>query len=142
MGQAEAPPTLRKIERRREKARRLEEVGQSPGSSLTRQLVQMPMEAGPSEPVKEEPARKKFWLTVGGKVPHKEFLKAGMLKKPWKYGSGTVALHEICRFQKCTELLICKCPFSHLICKIAQDVGNYDLHFQVCMLIALQEVAE
>ena len=33
-------------------------------------------------------SRKKLWPTVGDKAPQKEFLKAGMLKKPQKYWSG------------------------------------------------------
>ena len=41
-----------------------------------------------------------------------------------------------------TELLIHKCPFLHLVCEIAQDVGRYDLHFQVYAVMALQEAAE
>ena len=132
----EALPTLTKIERKKEEARRLEKVGQSLGSSPTRQLVQMVLEAGPSES-----ARKKLMPTAGDKAPCKEFLKAGMLKKPQKYQLGTVALHKICQFQKSTDL-ICKHPFLSLIHKIAQEVGKYDLHFQVHMVMALQEAAE
>ena len=56
--------------------------------------------------------------------------------------AGTVALCKICQFQKSTELVICKWPFLHLIHRIAQEVGRYDLHFQVCMVMALQEAAE
>ena len=79
---------------------------------------------------------------VGGKAPCKEFLKAGMLKRPQKYWLRIVVLHKICWFQKSTELLICKHPFSHLVHKIAQDVGRYGLHFQVHVVIVLQEAAE
>ena len=73
---ARSPPTLGKMEKRREEARKLEEVGWSPGSSPTRQLAQMVAEAGPWEP-----ARKKLCLMVGGKAPCKEFLKAAQLKE-------------------------------------------------------------
>ena len=53
-----------------------------------------------------------------------------------------MALHDICQYQMSSELLICKCPFSHLICKIAQECRTYDLHFQVYMVMVLQEVVE
>ena len=111
-------------------------MGQSPASSPTRQLVQMVSEVGPLTPAGEELARKKLWSTVEGKAPRKEFLKAGMLKKSQKYWLGKVALCEICQLQKSTELLICKCCFSHLVCKIVQQDGRYDLHFQVHAVMA------
>ena len=102
----------------------------------------MVAEVGPSTSAGEEPAQKKLWPTVGGKAPIKEFLKAGMLKRPQKYQLGIVALHKIHWFQKSTELLICKLPFSHLVHEIVQEVGKYDLCFQVYVVLALQKVAE
>ena len=116
--------------------------GQSSQLYPTRQLVQMAEEVGPSTSAGEEPPRKKLQPTVGGKAPRNEFLKDGMLKKPQKYHPGTVALYDICQFQKSTELLIYKCPFSCLVSKITQDVGRYDLHFQMCAVMTLQEAAE
>ena len=53
-----------------------------------------------------------------------------------------MALNKICQFQKSTELLIHKLPSSHLIYKIAQEVGKFDMHFQVHAILALQEAAE
>ena len=55
---------------------------------------------------------------------------------------GTVALQEIWQFQKCTELLIRKLPFSRLVCEIALEVGKYELCFQGSAIICLQEAAE
>ena len=43
-------------------------------------------------------------------------------KKPHRYRPGTVALREICRFQKSTELLIRRLPFQRLVREIAQDM--------------------
>ena len=77
----------------------------------------------------EELARKKLQPTMGGKAPHKEFLKATKVKKTRKYQPGTVALCEIHQFQNSTELLIWKLPFSQLVHEIALEVGKYDLHF-------------
>ena len=102
----------------------------------------MAVEAGPSTSAQEEPARRKLQLTVGGKVPQKEFLQAGKVKKTRKYQPGSVALWEIWQFQKSTELLIQKLPFLQLVCKIALEVGKYDLHFQGSAIICLQETAE
>ena len=59
--------------------------------------------------------------------PERIFFKAGQLKKPWRYQPGIVALCEICWFQKSTELLIHKLPFSCLVHEIAQEVGKYDM---------------
>ena len=137
----EVEQTLDEAERQVEEARRLEEVGQSPSSSPTQQLAQMAAEAGPSV-LGEEPAARKLHPTVGGKAPWKEFLKAGKVKKTRRYWPGTVALREIWQFQKSTELLIRKLPFSRLVHEITQSVGKTDLHFQGSAIICLQEAAE
>ena len=67
--------------------------------------------------------------------------KTGGLKKPMRYRPGTVALREIQRYQKTTELLIRKLPFSRLVREIAQDFKT-DLRFQPQVIGALQEAAE
>ena len=127
--------------KRVEEAGRLEEVGQSPSLLPTQQLAQMAAEARPSASG-EEPAQRKLYHTIGGKAPWKEFLKAGKVKKTRKYQPGTVALREIWQYQKSTELLIRKLPFSRLVHEIAQEVGKRDLHFQGSTIICLQEAAE
>ena len=53
-----------------------------------------------------------------------------------------VALCEIWRYQKSTELLIRKLPFSRLVREIAQEVGKIDMRFQGSAIICLQEAAE
>ena len=58
-----------------------------------------------------------------------------------RYRPGTVALCEIRRYQKTTELLIRKMPFCRLVREIAQDFKT-DLHFQAQAIMALQEAAE
>ena len=124
-----------------EEVSRLEVVGQSPSSLPTQQLAQMAAEAGPSASG-EEPAQRKLCRTIGGKAPRKEFLKAGKVKKPRKYWPGTVALHKIRWYQKSTELLIQKLPFSWLVREITQEVGKRDMRFQGSTIICLQEAAE
>ena len=65
----------------------------------------------------------------------------GGVKKPHRYRPGTVALREIRRYQKSTELLIRKLPFQRLVREIAQDFKT-DLRFQGTAILALQEAAE
>jgi histone H3 len=66
---------------------------------------------------------------------------SGGVKQPHRYRPGTVALREIRRFQKTTELLIKKMPFQRLVREIARDFKP-DLRFQSSALGALQEAAE
>ena len=63
------------------------------------------------------------------------------IKKPHKFRPGTVALREIRKFQKSTDLLIRKLPFQRLVREIAQDF-KADLRFQSQAVLALQEAAE
>ena len=67
----------------------------------------------------------------------------GGVKKPHRYRPGTVALREIRRFQKTTELLIRKAPFQRLVREIAQKISkNKDLRFQSLAVLALHEASE
>ncbi|KAM3849664.1 histone H2A-like [Diretmus argenteus] len=65
----------------------------------------------------------------------------GGVKKPHRYRPGTVALREIRRYQKSTELLILKLPFQRLVREIAQDFKT-DLRFQSSAVMALQEASQ
>merc|ERR1712064_39917 len=65
----------------------------------------------------------------------------GGVKKPHRYRPGTVALREIRRYQKSTELLLRKLPFQRLVREIAQDFKT-DLRFQSSAVMALQEASE
>lgn len=85
---------------------------------------------------------------VGAKAPRKSLAtkasrKAApsQLKKPHRYRPGTVALREIRRYQKSTELLIRKLPFQRLVRDIAAEFKS-DLRFQSSAVLALQEAAE
>ena len=86
--------------------------------------------------------------STGGKAPRKQLATkasksstSGGTKKPRRYRPGTVALREIRRYQKSTELLIRKLPFQRLVREIAQDFKS-DLSFQASAVLALQEAAE
>jgi len=63
------------------------------------------------------------------------------VKKPHRFRPGTVALREIRKFQKSTELLIRKLPFQRLVREIAQEYKS-DLRFQSQAVLALQEASE
>jgi histone H3 len=107
--------------------------------------------------------------STGGKAPRKQLASkaarksapsTGGVKKPHRYKpgkfmctltflfeqstntpQGTVALREIRRYQKSTELLIRKLPFQRLVREIAQDFKS-DLRFQSSAIGALQESVE
>ena len=54
-----------------------------------------------------------------------------------------MALREIRRFQKTTDVLIRKAPFQRLVRQITQELfPNKDLRFQSIAVLALQEAAE
>jgi len=73
-------------------------------------------------------------------LQHKTHFQGGV-KKHHRYRPGTVALREIRKFQKSTELLIRKLPFQRLVREIAQDFKT-DLRFQSQAVGALQEASE
>lgn len=62
-------------------------------------------------------------------APIQSSVPAGGVKKPHRYRPGTVALREIRKFQKSTDLLIRKLPFQRLVREIASEYKN-DLRFQ------------
>ena len=88
--------------------------------------------------------------STGGKAPRKQLTTKsarksapilGGIKKPHRFRPGTVALREIRRYQKSTELLIRKLPFQRLVREIAQEF-KAELRFQSSAIGALQEAAE
>ena len=81
--------------------------------------------------------------TIGKTAPTtgKTAPTTGGVKKPHRYRPGTVALREIRKYQKGTELLIRKLPFQRLVREIAQKQKT-DLRFQSAAIGALQEAAE
>ncbi len=65
------------------------------------------------------------------------------MKKPHRFRPGTVALREIRRYQKTTDLLIPKLPFQRLVREIANDLNlQPDVRFQSTSIMALQEASE
>jgi histone H3 len=90
--------------------------------------------------------------STGGKAPRKSLAgkKKVLLdaegipvkgKRPHRFRPGTVALREIRRYQKGTQLLLRKAPFQRLVREVAQGCAD-DLRFQSSAIEALQEAAE
>ena len=85
--------------------------------------------------------------STGGKAPRKQLAttasrkSAVPLMRPRRYRPGTVALREIRRYQKSTDLLLKKAPFQRLVREVSQDFKT-DLRFQSSAVMALQEASE
>ena len=90
-------------------------------------------------------------LRTAGKAPRKQLLTTaarksapatGGVKKPHRFRPGTVALREIRKFQKSTELLIKKQPFARLVREISDFYTNESYRWQSLATLALQEACE
>ncbi|KAM5298674.1 histone H3.2-like [Ctenodactylus gundi] len=87
--------------------------------------------------------------STGGKVPLKQLATKAARKsspatggvKPHRYRPSAVALHEIRRYRKFSELLVRKLPFQRPVREMAQDLKT-DLRFQSSAVISLQEASE
>lgn len=88
--------------------------------------------------------------STGGKAPRKQLAtkaarnsapSAGGLKKAHRYRPGTVALRDIRRYQKSTELLIRRIPFQRLVREIC-EVIKQDFRWQSSAILAMQEACE
>jgi histone H3 len=90
--------------------------------------------------------------STGGKTPRKSLglkvirksisaIDSQGAKKQHRFRPGTVALREIRKYQKSTDLLIRKLPFQRLVRDVA-TVFRGDLRFQSSAIAALQEASE
>eukprot|EP00804_Cyclotella_cryptica_P020877 CCRYP_011482-RA/>CCRYP_011482-RA protein AED:0.06 eAED:0.02 QI:0/-1/0/1/-1/0/1/0/139 len=88
--------------------------------------------------------------STGGKVPRKQLATkaarksapaAGGCKKPHRYRPGTVALREIRKYQKSTDLLICKLPFQRFLREVTKDF-RVDMRYTATALASSQEASE
>ena len=67
--------------------------------------------------------------------------KAVGVKKTHRFRPGTVALREIRKYQKGTNLLIKKAPFQRLVKEVMQEQKS-EKRFRATAVLALQEAAE
>ena len=88
--------------------------------------------------------------STGGKAPRKQLASkaarksapsTGGVKKPHRFRPGTVALREIRKYQKSTQLLIRRLPFQRLVREVGQDM-KLDIRFESPAIAALQEASE
>ena len=88
---------------------------------------------------KDEAGKKRS--TFAKKQPRSQADNPLAQHQPHRYQPGMVALREIRKYQKFTDLLICKLPFQCLVHEILQGFG---VGFRVtpAMMMALQEAAE
>ncbi|GAA6055872.1 hypothetical protein JCM3770_001534 [Rhodotorula araucariae] len=68
-------------------------------------------------------------------------IKTANSGKKHRWHPGTVALREIRRYQKSTELLLRRLPFQRLVREIAEE-HSAGLRWQASALLALQEATE
>lgn len=68
-------------------------------------------------------------------------IATGGVKKPHRYRPGTVALRQIRKYQKSSDLLLPKLSFQRLVREITQSMRG-DIRFQSQALLALQEATE
>ena len=70
----------------------------------------------------------------------------GKVRKKRRFRPGTVALKQIKRYQKSTELLIRKLPFQRLVREVShqvsRDKGVDPFRYQSTAILALQEASE
>ena len=67
----------------------------------------------------------------------------GRARKPRRFRPGTVALRQIRRYQRSTELLIRKIPFQRLVREVVHQLFKTESYrFQSTALLALQEASE
>jgi len=85
---------------------------------------------------------------VAQKIARKTAPVTTGVKKPHRFRPGTVALREIRKYQKSTDLLIRKLPFqrlgtffAYLVRELAHEFKQ-ELRFQSSAVLALQEAAE
>ena len=76
---------------------------------------------------------------IVGKAPKKA---KGHVRKKRRYRPGTVALRQIRRYQKSTELLIRKLPFQRLVREVMYELFKVEYRMQSTAILALQEASE
>lgn len=108
------------------------------GQEIDMEAVRAAMKAGKKNPFK---GHIKTGKTVGKKRLAPGDGSSKGKKKPHRFRPGTVAMREIRKYQRSSDLLIRKLPFQRLVREIATDFQK-DLRFQSTAILALQEAAE
>ena len=77
-----------------------------------------------------------------GKSVRSKKTPTGRVRRKRRFRPGTVALREIRKYQKSTELLIRKIPFQRLVREVVYQMNKKDYKIQSTALLALQEASE
>jgi len=97
--------------------------------------------APPTKPQKPTPpAKGRKSMPIPSKQPRRSQAPETPGKR--RFRPGTRALMEIRKFQKSTNLLIPKLPFSRVIREVCSKICSADMRFQSAAIMALQEAAE
>lgn len=78
---------------------------------------------------------------LGSKKAKKSASGSSGMKKSFRWRPGTVALREVRKLQKSTDLLVQKAPFSRLVREVAES-HKAGLRFQASAVAAIQEATE
>ena len=89
-------------------------------------------------PAKNRPAN----VAPRKKLPKVVRAKISSEKKRHRFRPGTVALRDIRRYQKSSELLIRKLPFQRIVKEILQNTFHSTMRMQSSAVAALQEATE
>jgi len=105
-----------------------------------------PAEPAPAAPKAKKATKKKARKQLATKAARKSAPATGGVKKPHRYKPGTVALREIRKVQKSTELLVRKLPFQRLARdSVAEGVkSDYltDVRFAPSAVAALEQASD
>ncbi|KAK4685608.1 hypothetical protein P7C73_g4533, partial [Tremellales sp. Uapishka_1] len=83
--------------------------------------------------------------STGGRQPRQSTASTQEPPTKKRYRPGTVALREIRKYQKTSDLLLRKLPFSRVVREITEDISSIqagNLRWQRSAILALQEAAE
>ncbi|MEW5317570.1 MAG: hypothetical protein WDW38_008856 [Sanguina aurantia] len=108
----------------------------------TKQKAATPVKRGPDGPIaKATPARKSAGGPSAPAASPNRPPKTPSGKKH-RYRPGTVALREIRKYQKSTELLIRKLPFARLVKEISNQMAPEPFRWTAEAMLAMQEATE
>ncbi|QSZ30768.1 hypothetical protein DSL72_000326 [Monilinia vaccinii-corymbosi] len=116
-------------------------------SQIQKKKQRLPLDEESASDSPKTAKAKRAGKSVTGKGPRESVVKAGdpiPQGKKRRYKPGTLALKEIRKFQKSTDLLLLKLPFSRLVREIALSVRpqGEGMRWQSQAIQALQESAE
>ncbi|KAG9317406.1 histone-fold-containing protein [Chiua virens] len=118
-------------------------------SSTNEPSTSNPKRAKPSTARKSTGSGPPVASSSRNKLPHAADEQPGQRKKR-RYRPGTLALREIRKYQRSTDLLLRRLPFSRVVREIALDMmtdtnprmGEVGLRWQSSAILALQEATE